>query len=904
MFAALRAAGIAEQPAPRQPTVAETMAIMVNRVKGASTLADRRAALKELGECNRKDLLEIGAPGMAALMQVLKGNKFDPTIAEGVLVMLGELIEGSNASKETFLGAFAEHEAEFKGIETLLGVFEEHSFHSKLNVLQFLTKLVEYHPETLPAFSNSNHGLHLLVSVLNSTDNEGILRNEALLLMKALAIGGEEVQKVLVYENIFESLLKIVTGEGGVQGGVVVEDCLEILHHLLATNYSNQKNFRDLVGFTKLLPLLEFDASVTLTESGNKIVTLIIYLLIYFLRNPDAADRTRTIRAIAGIEGENDVVTAEHSLLNALAGVSLHTAPGTDIHTEALKCLKIIAMDSETIRAHLLMLVVERDGGLYKWINCLAERVSDPGNDPKRLFAAAELFSILASTPELRSQLGAGAVGEACTQKQPHPTKTLLKGLFNTTTRPAAYYASCLLRPILAAPGVLPHLSTSSYNSTPLLTALISTLRAAICGRDGGGAGGVFHVQALFRIVLPWLSGSPDACVAFAANHATDIGFFVDTANADGIEPVSTQVQCIMVLGLALVGLPPGANDQVRRALRDAMQRRVGLEQFATRYAQLRNEQEFASAAGPFSSGTPEAWDTDMRDVVEAAYEHIQQGLLAVMSEPLPSSRAASPTQAPGGMMNGNGHGEGAYSPEGDESMRQLAKQQQRDIEAMREELNRTRQELTQARATPSGAIESGEAAIRLKREYLAKEEEWHLRLMEAEDKARLLQMEVDEERARRQEDGKLSDIQKRITEENIAAVGEARKVLEEENESLLSTLQALETRLDAADSKLGIVSQLVSDDAALKAAMEAAGAMRYLDGAYIPQGLNGSFGDRNKSSGNASSNAALEAKDKECEALRAQLAQLDEDQNDLYALLGEYDERIKTLLAERAGGI
>jgi hypothetical protein len=66
------------------------------------------------------------------------------------------------------------------------------------------------------------------------------VRNETLLVLIALTDGNPEIQKLVAFENAFEVLFAIIEQEGGVDGGIVVQDCLQLLGNLLRYNSSNQ----------------------------------------------------------------------------------------------------------------------------------------------------------------------------------------------------------------------------------------------------------------------------------------------------------------------------------------------------------------------------------------------------------------------------------------------------------------------------------------------------------------------------------------------------------------------------------------------------------------------------------------------------------------------------------------
>ena len=63
---------------------------------------------------------------------------------------------------------------------------------------------------------------------------------ETLLVLIGLTDGNPEIQKLVAFENAFELLFAIVEQEGGVDGGIVVQDCLQLLANLLRYNSSNQ----------------------------------------------------------------------------------------------------------------------------------------------------------------------------------------------------------------------------------------------------------------------------------------------------------------------------------------------------------------------------------------------------------------------------------------------------------------------------------------------------------------------------------------------------------------------------------------------------------------------------------------------------------------------------------------
>ena len=99
-------------------------------------------------------------------------------------------------------------------------------------------------------------------------DPHEVIRNEAVLLLASLTRSSADIQKIAAFEGAFEHILNIlacvsVTTHGTLvvirawkskncccreedwaSGGVIVQDCLDLLLHLLKNNVGNQLMFR------------------------------------------------------------------------------------------------------------------------------------------------------------------------------------------------------------------------------------------------------------------------------------------------------------------------------------------------------------------------------------------------------------------------------------------------------------------------------------------------------------------------------------------------------------------------------------------------------------------------------------------------------------------------------------
>lgn len=65
------------------------------------------------------------------------------------------------------------------------------------------------------------------------------------MLLIQLTKGNANIQKIVAFENAFDRIYDVIVQEGGVDGGIVVEDCLLLMLNLLRGNYSNQYFFKE-----------------------------------------------------------------------------------------------------------------------------------------------------------------------------------------------------------------------------------------------------------------------------------------------------------------------------------------------------------------------------------------------------------------------------------------------------------------------------------------------------------------------------------------------------------------------------------------------------------------------------------------------------------------------------------
>jgi intracellular protein transport protein USO1 len=80
-----------------------------------------------------------------------------------------------------------------------------------------------------------------------------------------------ELQKLVAFEGTFDRIFQLIQQEGGLkQGGIIIQDCLDLLANLVRQNSSNQSLFRESGCVSKLSAVLHASyEKATGSEDGD-----------------------------------------------------------------------------------------------------------------------------------------------------------------------------------------------------------------------------------------------------------------------------------------------------------------------------------------------------------------------------------------------------------------------------------------------------------------------------------------------------------------------------------------------------------------------------------------------------------------------------------------------------------
>eukprot|EP00124_Ichthyophonus_hoferi_P000364 Ihof_evm3s13 gene=Ihof_evmTU3s13 len=240
---------------------ADAVERLCDRIATSTLLEDRRDAVRALKDLAKDYQLEVGTQGMSLVMQVLQNDISDVDIVRFALEALTAMFktaphEGKQPDDQDIGVAFTEEFVKHREyVSLLLSLLEEYDFYVRFHTVQALTMLVSNRKTRLQECVLADpRGVCRLMDLLD--DSREIIRNEALLLLVQLTDSNAAVQKLVAFENAFDRLLDIAHDEGNSEGGIVVQDCLHLIHNLLNRNISNQNFFRETSGIKRLIPFI------------------------------------------------------------------------------------------------------------------------------------------------------------------------------------------------------------------------------------------------------------------------------------------------------------------------------------------------------------------------------------------------------------------------------------------------------------------------------------------------------------------------------------------------------------------------------------------------------------------------------------------------------------------------
>ncbi|XP_067297725.1 general vesicular transport factor p115 isoform X4 [Pseudorasbora parva] len=335
------------QPTGPQPTGAETIQKLCDRVASSTLLEDRRDAVRALKSLSKKYRMEVGTMAIDHLVRILQTDRSDTEILGYALDTLYNIVcndeeeepEENQQKQEDDMGAqFTDKFVqEPENITLLLTLLEEFDFHVRWPGVKLLTALLKNQcAQVQGIILVSPMGVSRLMDLL--ADSREVIRNDGLLLLQQLTKGNAAIQKIVAFENAFERLLDIITEEGSSDGGIVVEDCLLLLLNLLKNNSSNQNFFKEGSYIQKMKPWFEVGDDNS-GWSAQKVTNLHLMLqLVRVMVSPVNSP---------GATASCQKAMFQCGLLQQLCTILMATGVPADILTETINTVSEVIRGSE-----------------------------------------------------------------------------------------------------------------------------------------------------------------------------------------------------------------------------------------------------------------------------------------------------------------------------------------------------------------------------------------------------------------------------------------------------------------------------------------------------------------------------------------------------------------------------
>lgn len=593
---------------------------LLDRISNGVLAEDRRTAMAELQSAvpeSQAAQLAFGAMGFPVLLSVLKEERDDLELVRGALeTLLGALtpIAHSRGPKNEVQPALMNSDLlsrEIDSISLLLSLLSDEDFYVRYFTIQLLTALLTNSPSRLQeAILTIPRGITRLMDML--MDRE-VIRNEALLLLTYLTREAEEIQKIVVFEGAFEKIFSIIKEEGGSEGGVVVQDCLELLNNLLRNNASNQVLLRETMGFDPLMSILR---GTTYKFTQQKTINILsaletIHLLMIGGREADPASEKNSLT--------NKTVLVQKKVLDHLLmlGVENQWAP-VPVRCMALQCIGDLIAGHPQNRDSLASKVLGEEPHVEPALNSILRIILRTSSVQEFVSADYVFKSFCEKNPDGQTMLASTLIPQpqlmthAPFEDDVHMSfgSMLLHGLtmsesngdLETCCRAASVLSHVLkdnmeckervLKIKLEAP--MPSLG----GPEPLMHRMVKylALSSSMNGNDGkSSASGNAYVQpVILKLLVIWLSSCPSAvqCFLDSRPHLTYL-----------LELVSNPAMTVYVRGLAAVLLGEcvifnKSNDSGRDALSiaDAVSQKIGLTSYFLKFDEMQKSLLFTSA--------------------------------------------------------------------------------------------------------------------------------------------------------------------------------------------------------------------------------------------------------------------------------------------------------------------
>ncbi|KAJ1206045.1 hypothetical protein NDU88_001455 [Pleurodeles waltl] len=576
-----------------QPSGAETIQKLCDRVASSTLLDDRRDAVRALKSLSKKYRLEVGSQAMDHLINVLQTDRSDSEIIGYALDTLYNVIsndmeeqeENSQVQGDELGSQFAEiFIKQQDNVTLLLSLLEEFDFHVRWPGVKLLTSVLKQQGSPVQQIILvSPMGVSRLMDLL--ADSREVIRNDGLLLLQQLTKSNAAIQKIVAFENAFERLLDIVTDEGNSDGGIVVEDCLLLLLNLLKNNNSNQNFFKEGSYIQRMKPWFEVGDDNS-GWSAQKVTNL--HLMLQLVRvlvspvNPPGATSTCQKSMF------------QCGLLQQLCTILMATGVPADILTETINTV------SEVIRG------CQINQDYFSSVNA-------PSNPPRPAIVVLLMSMVNERQPFVlrcavlycfqcflyKNQKGQGEIvatllPSTIDANSVSAGQLLCGGLFSTDSL-SNWCAAVALAHALQENSPQKEQLLRVQLATSIGNPPVSLLQQ--CTNILSQGSKVQTRVGLLMLLCTWLSNCPIA-VAHFLHNSRNVSFLTGQISENlGEDEQLVQGLCALLLGISIYYNDNSLEDNTKEKLKQLIEKRIGKENFIEKLGFISKHELYSKAA-------------------------------------------------------------------------------------------------------------------------------------------------------------------------------------------------------------------------------------------------------------------------------------------------------------------
>ncbi|KAJ2945386.1 hypothetical protein O0L34_g189 [Tuta absoluta] len=579
-----------------QPSGAETVERLVDRVNNSTLLEDRRDACRALKAMSRKYRVEVGAQGMETLKQVLELDRADNETINYALDTLNNIMSPAQFDEEEdnphvpmnigeqFTEMFIK---DHHNIQLVLDLLDEYDFRVRLSAVQLLTSLLTNRPKDIQEIILVKPmGVSKMMDLLG--DNREVIRNETLLLLIKLTKGNANIQKIVAFENAFDRLFEIVSSEGYSDGGIIVEDCLLLMLNLLKNNSSNINFFKEGSYIQKMLPMFNTpDETEDHGWSPQKVSN--VHCMLQIVRTLVSPSNS------AQIISSCQKIMKNVGLLEGLCNILMASGVPADILTETINTVGEVVRGDVTNQDYLGSVMAPSNPPRPAIVVLLMSMVNEKQPFSLRCavlycFQCYLYHNEMSQASLVQTLLPSSTDVSSLTSGQ-----LLCGGLFSADALSNWFAAAALMRALCDNPAqkeqLLRVLLATNIGSTPVTLLHQCTLLLQQTTK-------LQSKVALLMLLSQWMSYCPSAVSAFLKVPG-GVGYLVNQtcSNEHDDNECLLQGLCAFLLAICIHFNDDSVENYSKDSLKQLLVKRIGMEMFAAKLSEVTKHELYNKAA-------------------------------------------------------------------------------------------------------------------------------------------------------------------------------------------------------------------------------------------------------------------------------------------------------------------